>query len=350
MAGLVQQERCKIITESDIDTIFSFFDNALNSEQLAEIESGELKFIKQNSEILKKKFAQFGVTFNELKFMKLVQSILGSMPPSQRGGANEEVDVRGKKSFVRYDLYAIVALLVSVFILFLAYLQLHQMSLDTTDRTPAQLTMDLGESIKETIASVPRGNLPLLSYVYNVFTDVCSNIGTNVSSFARSKATNVIYYTFDNFNAEAISICSTKQTGVLGMMDGMVKAIVNLGGTSECVINQQKRLFEMYTNEIANVAVTKATTQAMALQNIKSLVVAGLGLGAPAVGYLKYRLTSKSSQQLEMLDYDNRTLSRGGKKRSKSKKRSIKQSIKRSKSKKRSIKQSIKRSKSKKRK
>ncbi len=343
MAGLLM-ERCKIITESDIESIFGFIDNALTSDKQAELEGDEEKlegdeekFVEQNSEILAQNFAQIKLTFNKSKFREMVLKILGSMPPNQSGGANEEVVIQGKKSFVRYDLYAIVALLVGVFILFLACLQLNQMLLDTTGQNTVELAKNLQNEITSTISSVPRENLSLLSYVYNVFNHVCSNIGVDVKKATMTKATNVIYYTFDNFNAEAMSICSTKQTGVLGMMDGIVKAVVNLGGTSACVIEQQKNLYEKYTRDLAFEASKQMTTQVMALQNIKNLVVAGLGLGAPAVGYLKYRLTSKPSQQLEMLDNDNNTLARGGKKRSNSIKRrkSKKRSIKRSKSKKR---------------
>jgi carbamoylphosphate synthase large subunit len=335
MAGLLM-ERCKIITESDIESIFGFIDNALTSDKQAVLEGNEENFVEQNSEILAQNFAQIKLTFNKSKFREMVLKILGSMPPNQSGGGREEVVIQGKRSFVRYDLYAIVALLVGVFILFLACLQLNQMLLDTTGQNTVELAKNLQNEITSTISSVPRENLSLLSYVYNVFNHVCSNIEADVKKATMTKATNVIYYTFDNFNAEAMSICSTKQTGVLGMMDGIVKAVVNLGGTSACVIEQQKILYEKYTRDLAFEASKQITTQVMALQNIKNLVVAGLGLGAPAVGYLKYRLTSKPSQQLEMLDNDNNTLARGGKKRSNSIKR--RKSKKRSKSKKRKTK------------
>jgi hypothetical protein len=320
---------CETITKDEIDTIFNFFSYALKSDKLATLTHVEQQFIKQASEKLRQRFSGVGITFNKANFEEMVGKILGSMPSNQNGGVRrkgtgtgtgtgrgseetQEVEVQGKQSFIQYDLYAIVAFLFGVFMLFLAVLQLNQMSKDLANRNIIDLSDDLIEKIKQTVASVPRNDLPLLSYVYNVFNEVCSNIGSAAKSVTMSKATNVVYRTFDNFNSEAISICSTKQTGVLGMMDAMVKAVVNLGVTSACVIEQQKNLYEKYTRDLAFEASKQMTSQTMALQNIKSLVVSGLGLSAPAVGYLKYRLTSRPERHYAITDGK-----RGGTKRSK---------------------------------
>ena len=315
MAGLLV-ERCELITKHEIDTIFNFFSDALNSDKLATLTHVEQQFIRQASEKLRQRFSGVGMTFNEANFEEMVRRILGSMPPNQNGGVRgrgigtgtgkgseetQEVEVQGKQSFIQYDLYAIVAFLFGVFMLFLAFLQLNQMSKDLAERNIIELSADLTEQIKQTVASVPRNDLPLLSYVYNVFKEVCSNIGSVAKSVTMTKATNVVYRTFEHFNSEAISICSTKQTGVLGIMDAMVKAVFN-SGTSACVIEQQKNLYEKYTRDLAFEASKQMTTQTMALQNIKSLVVSGLGLSAPAVGYLKYRLTSTPKRQYAITD------------------------------------------------
>jgi len=317
---MLLQESCQIIKKKDINDIFDSFANALgseNSETLAEssatLTDVEKAFIEQNCDKLSKMFLHVGLKLNKDKFMEMVEKIFYAMPTiGQRGGVDtedtedKEVELKGrKKSFVRYDLYAIVTMLFSFFIIFLAFLQLNQMLYDATGDGTIELSKKLKNQIIETIQSVPRNDLPLLEYIYNLFNQVCSDIGSNVKTTLTSKATNVIYYTFDNFNAEAIKICSTKQTGLLGVMDGIVKTVFNSRGTSDCVISQQVNLYKHYTDNLAYKAAIEMKTLEMGIQHIKSLFVAGLGLGGTSIAYLKYRYNQTSSSPLLSIESGN---------------------------------------------
>jgi len=355
--AMLAEKKCEIITKYDIDIIFDNFASALESETFREGEEltrQEEIFIQQNFDKLDKMFDYFGLTLNKDNFNEMIRKILFSMPMNQNGGVTERNGItevespNRKKSFIRNDLYAIVSLLFGFFMLFLAFIQLNQILIDTTGSNIGELNKKLITEITATIKSVPQNDLPFFAYVYDVFHQVCSNIGSDVQKAFSSNATKVMTYTIQNFSTEAIKICSTKQTGVLGLIDGIIKTVIDLGGTQNCVIEQQKILFDRYTRELAYEASKQLTTQSMAFQHLtRQLWMAGAGLGGPAVRYLIYRLRTPASQQL-LMNEDGRSLSiRGGTKRASKKRGGTKRGKKQSKKTKKRNSKSIKKHKKK---
>lgn len=330
---------CIIITKEDTNLVCGLLLKQLDLNIVADLDTEEQAFLDDVSNKLNKLLQSQNINFNVGAFKNLVKKMYSKN--SQLGGDDEVVPYdnqqESKKTFTRYDFFAIVALLVSIFLFWIAFVKMNQISVNTTGLSlsdvPPQLVKDVETAVQQ-VKSLPYNELTFLQIVYKTMTTFsCSIVDaqiTNIQTFVSTAISNSITNIKDSALQNAAKHCGMT-TEVLSQEWGAFATLVNAlssgitaslttDSTSQCIIRATDAQFTKLVHDQAY-AISMMTTELSAQgAQISALLTRSARLGVTSIAYFTYRISGiVSNTKINSQQNRARIANYGGKKNRKSK-------------------------------
>ena len=149
-------ENIPCLDANNLDNIFFYLNNHLERNELAELTPEEEKLLLNTTEKVSFLFKQRNVLFDEEYFTILIKKLY---PNTILLGGNGEIInysniPRQNMVFTFYDFTAILAFIVSIYLLYLSFLQFNQLTCNITGNNIIELSGEIREQLNIAIQSL----------------------------------------------------------------------------------------------------------------------------------------------------------------------------------------------------
>jgi hypothetical protein len=272
-------------------------------------------------------FQTKNISLDKDKFINLIKKLY---PGDQMIGGDDEIVTASpsvkQPGINRYDFLAVLAFIVSIYLLYLSYIQLNDLACNLTGSSVVQLSNEFKDQIVKAINNLPREQMPFLTYMYKIFssfsTDIISSQTTAVSDIIKKNVYTFLNEAIVDFSSTIKAECITKETGWTGYLEATAKTYFSSQATTNCMTKLNSNLIKMYmlkaTNDIDLLFINIDTKKAQ----IKDLVYYGCSLGYYSIAYISYRIYNLKNSRIKSTNSIPMTNVEGGtrKKRKRSKK------------------------------
>jgi hypothetical protein len=285
------------ITTDNFNEVMSHLFDHYQKNKIATLDEKETEMLNNVSEKLESIFRSQDIQFNTEDFQTLVKRLYPKKNSMLGGDGEEEIIVsrrnpRRKNVFYKYDFFAILGLIVSIYLLYLSFIQLNKLSCDITGNSVGELTSIITDEITESIKSLNKEELSYLNYILKFFI----HFSKNIISRQKDKLYNIIQTTMSvavpNFMDDVNSVCGIKRNDdtILGIIESSMRLAIHPTITTQCITETTQTLIEEFQNNQKtklNLLLTKLNTN---FSQIHALVSYGTTLGFASISYMYLRI------------------------------------------------------------
>jgi hypothetical protein len=274
----------------------------------AELDNEEKQFLENISNSLESLFKTQNMNFDSSGFKTFVKKLYYK---NTQFGGDEIVPYEGTKnvSKIKYDFFAIIGLLISIYFCWIAFIKINQLSLDTSGLSMTTISSQLSEDIQNAIQSVknlPENEYTFLQFLYQSISSFsCSIVNSqiqNMQSFVTTAITNSIINAKDLIMESAITHCgmstevlNAEDWGMFGQLVNSLSAasttLVSPDSTAQCIVTVTgAELNKLVYEQTYAISIMTAQLKTQSTQ-ISALITRAAQLGGASVLYLSYRLS-----------------------------------------------------------
>jgi len=249
-----------------------------------------------------------GIEFNREGFKTLVKKLY-VYDFKQFGGVNGLVSYSNRRGPNKYDFFAIIALVVSIIMLYIAFIKFNDLAKSVTNSGVGEISSSVRDLISDALAEIEDLDMEdttFLDYVWNSFCLFSESIVKRQMDAFKNIIIEVIKTTTLNLEKKIQDACMAPseivETGkwFVGSFDvgnwfnKGTNALVTLTSaqeTSTCVFRTTLQVTRQELNSLINsleLLVTRIDTQT---SQISKLIRYGTSIGVSAIGYLGYRVS-----------------------------------------------------------
>jgi hypothetical protein len=332
------------ITLENTNTIFGLMLKQMDLNIVASLDSEEQELLDNVSNFLNNILKSQNMNFDEDAFKNLVKKLYPKN--SQFGGEDDDKVVtydnqqERKKSFTKYDFFAIISLLVSIYFCWVAFIKINEISVNTSGLSlanlPPQLVKDVETAVQQ-VKSLSTNDLSFLQILYKSMTTFSCSIAdsqiANIQTFVSTAITSSITNTKDIILQNALEHCGMK-TEVLSQEWGTLGTLVNTlssgitasltsDSTAQCmVMTTNAQLTKLVHDQVYAISIMTAELSAQGAQ-ISALLSKSAQFGGASIAYFTYRISGMIPKGFIGNDRNSQNRARianyGGKKNRKSK-------------------------------
>jgi len=313
--------------------VFIYLSEQYDKNEIAELQPNEMEILINACEKLEIFFVSSNISFDRNTFIILIKRLYPN--GMMIGGDGEIVDYtntpRKKIVFTFYDFTAILSFIVSIYLLYLSFIQFNQLTCNITGNNVVELSLEVKQQINQAIKSLSREEFTFLGYIYNIFTTFTNNVVSTQQQRIGNIVKTILSSSIPDFTQQVTSQCITNETGWTGFFEATARTFVSPEATSNCVMTMSQTLitgFLQQQQQQITILLTNLQTNSLQIQN---LVVYGVRLGYASTAYLTYRII----QIKRAIENGNSNTLKGGKRKTKKIKRKSRKTKKIKKSKKR---------------
>lgn len=304
---------CNSVSLDSLNILTEMMTKQYNKGEEAMLDDNENEALDKVAEYFSDYCKKENIDFNSDGFKSFVKKLYPKNS-TQFGGDGEDLIVPYNESktnkrvqFMISDFFAILAFLSSIFMVYLAYIKLNQIIIDTTNIDIGEMTNQLKNDINNAVndvRSIPDNELTFVKLIYNsISTFSCSIVNSQIINL-QTFVIRAIESSFTNAQQlilnEGTKVCGL-QTQVLSENWGTLGFIVNSASaaatafasgqsTQDCVIQvtglKIAKLFDDQKH-VLNILTIQFSTQG---NQISGLIKTAGYLGVASVGYFSYRL------------------------------------------------------------
>ena len=304
---------CNSIYLDNLNIIVEMMTKQCDLEIEVELDEEEQKALDVVADFFSNYCLKENIAFNSNEFKSFAKKLYPKNS-TQFGGDGEDAIVsynepktNKRVHFTVSDFLAILAFLSSIFMVYLAYIKLNQIVIDTTSIDIGEMTTQLTNDIKraaEDVMTMPNNELTFVKLIYNsISTFSCSIVNSQIIN-VQTFVIRAIKSSFENAEQlilnEGTKVCGL-QTQVLSESWGTLGFIVNSASaaatafasgqsTQDCVIQvtglKIAKLFDDQKH-VLNILTIQFSTQG---KQISDLIKTAGYIGATSIGYFSYRL------------------------------------------------------------
>lgn len=298
---------------TDFDKISEFFITHYDKNIETELTPDDQQLLDDVSNKLNELASTQNVNFNKDGFKTLIKKLY-VYDFTQFGGEDGIVPYSGKKTNPpnKFDLFAIIILISSIFLLYISFLKFNELSQSVTGMAIDQISEDVKSQVQVAIAKIgelPTEQITFVQYVWSsIQTFSCSIVETQTQRL-RNIVTESLSNTIQDFTAIAERTCmprtevitegvysiSSSITGnidlgrALNSLVQVASSATSASSTSSCITNtalslQRRAIDELFHQQglILN-QITAQSTQAI------NFLTYGASMGTSSILYLVYR-------------------------------------------------------------
>ena len=282
------------LNKESIDEVFLWLANKYDENSIVELNDEETAMLNDMSEKLNDAFKSRNVAFNIDGFKMLVRrlcplpvnnGLIGGVGPLTEYNVEQR---QGKYAYLKYDLTAIVFLLVSIYILFLSYKEFNSLACNITGNDITTLSEDARSTLKGAIEQFSNSDkeTTFVAYIFNIFLF----FGNKIVAVQEQRIRQIIFDSLSagivDFSKLAVSTC----TGNADSIETLIKTTFYPTATASCIsdtaVIYSNRFYENQKTT-SQLLLTKLKTSTL---NVINLTYIGASLGWPSLLYISYRI------------------------------------------------------------
>jgi len=240
-----------------LDEIFINLKEQYDLNNMSNLNEEEILLVNDVSSSLEKIFSKNNISFDKNNFIKLIKRLY---PGSSMYGGNDNDDEiidydytqnnNSKNKIVSiYDLVAILSFILSIYLLYLSFIQFNKLSCDITGNNLLQLSSDIKNQLQQAITSVSNKEITFLKYIYNIFTTFSSNIVSSQQEQISNIIRNILSTSIPDFTSQIQTVCVTSETGWTGFFEATAKSITSGDATTNCITSMSQTLISGFLHK-----------------------------------------------------------------------------------------------------